>query len=455
MGFLTNLRQAFGFNVKESRTAGLISSPGVGGVIWPNVNYQNFADETYLKNVIAFKAIDEVAKNVAIPPWRHYRRNGDGRELLEGTDIDKILKRPNKDESFSFLMLKASAFYSMAGNSFFERVSLETGPNKGIPKELYVLRPDRFEFITEEHTGRFVGYRYKVNGREVSWICDPITGQCDILHLKTFHPTDDWWGAAATQSAAREIDTGNAATQWNKSILDNEARPGMIFTLVGAGIDQMDELEAQLQERNSGPENAGRNLIIAGEDGTSATPYGWSPKDLDFNEGDLRLCRKIAIAYGVPPMLLGIPGEATFANYKEARLAFWESTVTHQLSLFRDEFNNWLFGLDSDEFIDYDLTKVPAIMEKQEILWTRAEKATHLSVNEKREMTGLESWGTSGDVILVSASMIPLESLSQDDDEGVEDEDEDEETRSGLRSQGYDDDDIDEMLGLKNIDTSK
>ena len=37
--------------------------------------------------------------------------------------------------------------------------------------------------------------------------------------------------------------------------------------------------------------------------------------------------REIALAFGVPPMLLGIPGDNTYSNYQEANRAFWRQTV--------------------------------------------------------------------------------------------------------------------------------
>ncbi|MEZ5874510.1 MAG: phage portal protein [Hyphomicrobiales bacterium] len=35
----------------------------------------------------------------------------------------------------------------------------------------------------------------------------------------------------------------------------------------------------------------------------------------------------MALALGVPPMLLGIPGDNTYSNYAEANCSFWRQTV--------------------------------------------------------------------------------------------------------------------------------
>ena len=50
-----------------------------------------------------------------------------------------------------------------------------------------------------------------------------------------------------------------------------------------------------------------------------------SPKDMDFIEAKHAAAREIALAFGVPPMLLGIPGDNTYANYQEANRAFWRA----------------------------------------------------------------------------------------------------------------------------------
>lgn len=437
---------------KESQTSQVVAAQSWGGVVWPQRNYENFAKETYLKNATAFQAITAVAWNVSIPPWGLFKRLPDGnREQIIDDPLTEVLKRPNPSESLAFVMLKVAAYLAMSGNAFFERITQGTGPNRGILRELYALRPDRMKILVEPTTGQLNGYRYTVQGRNApDFEVDPITGQSDVLHLKSFHPIDDWWGAAPTESAAREIDTSNAATQSNKALLDNQGRPSMIYTLIGALGDQAhDDLDRHIREVHAGPANTGKHLIISGEKGTKAEPYGWSPKDLDFNEGDLRLMRKIAMSYGVPPMLLGIPGEATFANYREARLSFWESTVLFYLNYIRGELNNWLFKREDPLFYDYILDDVPALAPKREALWKRAEESDFLTLDEKREMVGKEKYEPTddpGSMIFIEASKIPIGAAVSGESE-KETEEEEEKARQDLLGQGYSEDEIDDLLG--------
>jgi len=385
MGFWNRIHSVFRREEKESRTVSVGTTRGSAKEVWPERNYDNFARETYLKNVTAFAAIGEVGRSAASVPWKVFNRNQDGsRDEIPEDPINNVLVRANPQESFGFVTLKTVSYLAMCGNAFNEKVKLEGGPNKGQIRELYSHRPDRFKFDTYE--GKLRKYIYTVDTRKTEWEVDPITGQSDILQLKTFHPLDDWHGAAATEAGAREIDTSNAAVEWNKSLLDNYGRPGMKFVLVGnLTIQQFDDVERHLESKYGGPGGAGKDIIIAGDRGTDVKPYSLTPAEMDFNDGDVRLMKKIAMAYGVPPELLGIES-ATFNNRKEARLFFWENTIIWWLNYIRGEYNNWLFEPGSTRFIDYVLDDVPAFSEKRDKLWTRASESDFLSVNEKREM---------------------------------------------------------------------
>ena len=91
---------------KESRTSGVITGSGHGGVVWTPNDFENFANEAYLKNVIAFRCIDEIAKSVSIAPWYQYEIGLDDKpEKVTDKDdpINKLLRRPNPNESWAFL----------------------------------------------------------------------------------------------------------------------------------------------------------------------------------------------------------------------------------------------------------------------------------------------------------------------------------------------------------------
>lgn len=453
MGKFWNKAKSFIPFLKESRTATVVLSQYGSTEVWAPRDYENFAKEAYMKNSIAFACIVQIARAVSSVKWGMYRQEGDKRIKIDSGPMVDLIKRPNPEQSWSYIMFIKVAFLLLAGNSFIEKVGPTTGPNVGTPKELWVLRPDRMKIDINKDARKITGYTYSIGTNRVTFEVDD-QGRSDILHYKLFHPTDDLWGLANTEPCAREIDTFNEATKWNKKLLENEARPGMVFTFSTNLTDpQFDRLEKQLNEKFSGADNAHRNLILEGGDGgkSSAVPYGFNPAELDFIEGNRELARRICIDYGVPPQLLGIKGDQTYANFQQAREVFWEDTVLWYLELIKGEENNWLFGSDDSSFLDYDLDQVPAFEEKRDRMWKRAQTATFISENEKREMVGFETM-PGLDVILVPATMIPIESAIAGNEENADDvraeQEEQERAVNTLISEGFSEEEAMRAVGL-------
>lgn len=420
-------------DIKASATGPvMVNSPN--NPQWSNEKFEVLAKEAYMQCVVAYRCIEEIARAVSSINWKVYKRLKDGnREEQPTHELNKVLRLANPLQSFKEFINRDAAFLCLNGNSFMEGVTTTTGrgasASMGIPMELYSHRPDRVEIIASE-AGAITMYKYRgPTGRTVEWPVDVVTQRSKILHNLLFHPTNDWWGLAPTRVASREIDTSNEMTSWNMRLLQNDARPGMVFTTEEFMTDdQFNRLKKMIYERYEGGRNAGKSLILEGGK-WKAEKYQLTPSDMDFIEGQREEARRIALAYGVPPQLLGIPGDNTYSNYEQARLAFWEETVFFFIRLYGGNLTNWIFPEDEVMEIDADLSNVPALEVRRKELWERAEKATFLTVNERRQMVGIDPV-PDGDVILVQATMVPLGTDLSDDtggeDEGVdEDEQED------------------------------
>ncbi|MGJ0425839.1 phage portal protein, partial [Methylocystis sp.] len=85
--------------------------------------------------------------------------------------------------------------------------------------------------------------------------------------------------------------------------------------------------------------NAGRPLLLEG--GLDWKALSLSPKDMDFAESKAGAAREIALAFGVPPLLLGLPGDNTFSNYAEANRALWRQTVLPLVARVQKSFQAW------------------------------------------------------------------------------------------------------------------
>jgi HK97 family phage portal protein len=196
---------------------------------------------------------------------------------------------------------------------------------------------------------------------------------------------------APLEAAQTSLDIHNAAGQWNKALLDNAARPSgaLVYSAAGQNLtgEQFGRLKEELEENFSGATNAGRPMLLEG--GLDWKTIALSPRDMDFIEAKHAAARDIALAFGVPPMLLGIPGDNTYANLAEANRALWRQTLIPLVVRVAEELSNWLSPGFGGAVISPDFDGVEALAEDRAALWTRVGGAEFLSDAEKRAMLGV------------------------------------------------------------------
>ncbi|MES2983919.1 MAG: phage portal protein [Pseudomonadota bacterium] len=358
--------------------------------VWMRRDMTKFADEGYRRNVIAHRAVSMIATAAASVPWKLSERRARGSRVLEGHPLLTLLATPNPLQGGSELCEALYAHRQIAGNAYLHAI----GPKGAPPLELHVLRPDRIAIIPGQG-GIPKAYRYTIDTRSVDVPVDAITGQSRILHVKTFHPLDDWYGLSPMEAAAYSIDQHNQCGAWNQALLQNGARPsGALMVKAGDGQpgalseSQYTRLKTQLDDQFSGALNAGRPLLLEG--GLEWKEMSLSPKDMDFIEIKNSSARDVALAFGVPPQLLGITGDNTYANLKEARLALWEQTIVPLLQSVTDALNNWLVPMfDTALTLSLDQDAIPVLAEKRDAYWERISKADFLSADEKRKLLGI------------------------------------------------------------------
>jgi HK97 family phage portal protein len=367
---------------KDSRTGRIIALASGGQARWTPRDYATLAREGYGRNAIVYRAVRLIAESIGGLTYLLY----EGAAERDAHPLLDLVRRPNpRQDSAAFLECVASHLL-LSGNAYIEAVSL---PDNAQVRELYALRPDRVKVVPGPD-GWPQAFDYTVGGQTVRF--DQIAAQPPILHLAAFNPLDDYYGQSALEAAAVAVDTHNAAARWNKALLDNAARPSGALVYHNAdgallAADQYERLKRELDDQYRGARNAGRPLILEG--GLDWKPMSLTPKDMDFMEAKHAAAREIALGFGVPPMLLAIPGDNTYSNYQEANRVFWRQTVLPLASRIGHALTQWLtpsFGPDLTLAVDTDA--IEALSLDRAALWDRVTKAPFLSVNEKRAATG-------------------------------------------------------------------
>ncbi|OJT96595.1 MAG: phage portal protein [Alphaproteobacteria bacterium 65-7] len=352
-----------------------------GRTRWSGRDTASLARMGVMTNTIAYACVRKIAGAAASVPWLLY----DGDRELDSHPLLTLLARPNGMEDGAGLFERWHAFLQTAGNAYLECVTLD-----GAPRELHVLRPDRVQVVAGPR-GWPVAYDYVVDG-QATRIGRDASGFLPVLHTALFHPLDDYYGLSPLEVAGAAIEVHNAGAAWTKALLDNAARPSgaLIYKGVeGSGLseEQFGRLKRELEDAYQGSANAGRPMVLEG--GLDWKAMSHAPADLDFADSRAMAAREIALAFGVPPMLLGIPGDNTYSNYAEANQTFWRQAVLPLVARTAAALTRWLAPRFGDGLrIGFDTDAVEALAAQRESLWAKLDGASFLTVDEKRAAAG-------------------------------------------------------------------
>ncbi len=364
----------------------------LGKAVWSDRNYEMFAREGYIKNVVGYKCVSMLARSASSVKLMIYDKKTN--KKIENHPLELLLNNPNPTQNGYEFFESLYSYKLLSGNTYIQAILLDKNIFKN-PKELFILRPDRMTIIIDNNSSIPYAYKYKVNNNEKIFYVDKITGNAEILHIKNFNPINDWYGLSPIEAASYSIDQHNEASKWNQSMLQNGARPSGALIVKGNGDDsafltdeQFSRLKKQLNEEFSGTENAGKPLLLEG--GLEWMEMSLSPSEMNFLEMKNSCARDIALAFGVPSQLLGIPGDNTYSNLMEARLSMWEETIIPMIDNVVDALNKWLVPMFDDNIaLYYDKDKITALYSRQESYWNKIANANFLNDNEKKKLLDL------------------------------------------------------------------
>ncbi|MAT33809.1 MAG: phage portal protein [Ponticaulis sp.] len=362
----------------KTETKSLVALSGVLDAQWEAASGQRLVEAGFRQNPVSYRCIRLVAETSASVPVRL------ACELCErdAARVLQLLERPQPGVSGQSLLDAIYGDLQVSGNAFLELVS-------GADEDVAGLQRVPVGAVEPLKSGDGFAIR-TASGRRV--VRSDANGWSPLLHLRALDPSSRTLAMSPLQAASRAVEIHNAGSNWTKALIDNAARPSgaLIYGRDGAHMtpDQFSRLKDQLESAHMGAKHAGRPMLLEG--GLDWKPMSLSPTDMDFIEARRESAREIALAFGVPPMLLGIPGDNTYANYREANLAFWRLTVLPLVQRTVHALEDWFSGVtEAPVKLKADLDAVPALGPEREALWRRLGDAEFLTTEEKREIAGL------------------------------------------------------------------
>jgi len=346
-----------------------------GGAHWTPHNFSALCREGFARNPIVYRCVRLIAEAAASVPFQ--------------TDNDAVTNYISRASQHASVTETLEAFYGylqLSGEAYLEMQRVG-----GQPVLMSALCPNSVAPLVNK-TGSVNNWDVtRGNGQKTRLRSDAASGRSPLYQARLFSPQNQ---VSPLQAAAQAVDLHNEGGRWAKALLENSARPSGALIYKGvSGADhlsdeQFERLKSELENSHTGARHAGRPLVLEG--GLDWTSMSLSPTDMDFIQARREAARDIALAFGVPPMLLGLPGDNTYANYREANQAFWRQTIIPLVRKTALGLQNWLGPwFDGPLSLSPDLEKVPALAEDRTALWQRLGQADFLSQDEKRALAGL------------------------------------------------------------------
>ena len=410
MAIIDNIKNFFTGEPEHKQNYSTVGFFGVGTGDAKQYKYQDLAKDGYMQNAIVYRCVNEIANGASAVPYMI--KQGD--EVLDYHPIMDLLNRPNPLQSNSEFFASLYGYLLLSGNSYVLKVGADNQP----PSELHLLRPDR---ITIKGGQNYIPqkYQYIISGRvHAEYDVDQETANSDLKQIKLWNPLDDYYGLSPLAAGALEIDQHNMAAKHNVNLLNNGARPSgaVVFKpkddqgfAVNLTESQRQQLLTDLNNRFSGTSNAGRPMLLEGD--FDWKEMGLSPKDMDFGNLKHMATTDIALCFGVPSQLVGVPDAQTYANVAEARLALYEETIIPYLKKIESDMNEWLVPMFGEDLMFcYDVDSIPALSERRKKIYENVSMAVREGIitrNEARERLGLSPLNGADD-LLVNAALFPL-----------------------------------------------
>lgn len=260
------------------------------------------------------------------------------------------------------------------GEIWIEKRRPETRPGL---MGLRLYKPDQIsEIRRDSDTDEILWYRANTLSGRTRII------QAADMHYARLRGVNADRGTPIFQRALRALEQMEQADIWNSSLSMEGGRvngywmPDTDKPLTETQVSQAEQaIDKKMQERR------GKDLVMTGK--FKREDSFVTPKDAEFSEQSRENARRIAVAIGIDPALMGDTGSRTLSNLTEARKLLFILRVLPLLDFILEQLNDVLseFG----ETIVYDRDKIDAIQTEQSARVDRASKAYMSRIITKTE----------------------------------------------------------------------
>jgi len=385
LGLVDRMRLAWLSLTDAKAAATMIPTYLKGQAQWTKGGLRNLVTRGYTKNELIWRCIQERSTSASSP--RMIARDKQTGEILTDHPILLPLYHPNHRMSHFDLWSISIIYADLTGKCYWEQ---ERGP-LGNTVRLWPLRPDRMHPVPDP-VKVVSHYEYRIPGLK------PINISAEnVIEYQIFDPLSLYKGIAPAEVAAKSIDVDISQTNYLKLFFESGGiPPGLIKTkkkLIDADVK---DIRRRWRKRYGGYTKWMEPAVLDLDAEYQKTGFSFS--EMGFDALDARSEIRVCMAFMIPPVLVGARvglDRATYANYREARTAFWEDTMVPMFNHLRDTFQRELADEEwTDVELEWDFSNVSVLFAKniEQRIQHRADfLAGGLLLDEYRRYMGLPS----------------------------------------------------------------
>ena len=261
-------------------------------------------NDTALQFAAVFRAVNYIASQVAMMPWRVMLENNGSRDLVQTHPVDRLLHRRPNPEMSAFAFRETLISWALTWGNGYAEIERD---KSGRPMALWPLSPDRVE-VSRDDQNQIV---YEITGvGETRYL--PAS---DMFHLHGLG-FDGLSGYSVINLARRAVSVGIAAEQMGASFFENGTVTNLVIEHPEAfGETAYKNFKDSLLGWLQGPKKAFNPLIV--EEGIKASSLTMPFDDAQFLETRQFQVEEIARWFGLPPHKLQSLDKATFSNIEQ------------------------------------------------------------------------------------------------------------------------------------------
>jgi HK97 family phage portal protein len=351
--------------------------------------------------------VSAYSQTCAMCPGDHWRANSKGgRERVTNSALSRILRYPNDYQSMSDFLLNAVRQLYLQGNAY--ALCMRNARYEIV--ELHLM-DNRYCRALIDGSGEV---HYALGG---NWIVQNRYGplaevpQRDVLHIKLHcdQLRNPLLGQTPLMAAWLDTMTGQTIRQQQMQFYLRQSKPGFVLsTDLTLDKDQVSALRDRWNEQTTGANVGGTPILTGGLKPQQIPVTSW--RDAQLAEVMKLTDQEIAMAFRVPPQVIGLMTRGGSYGTTEAMMQAWVSSGLGFCLNHVEEAFGQTFGLKGqpDEYVEFDTKALlrSAFKDRIEGL-ARGVQGGIYSPNEARNAEDLESVAF-GDEPRVQQQVVPL-----------------------------------------------